>query len=54
MVAGETDVGSEVQRWEAKESLIPKTKGRQLVGFLYSKTKSHSVTPPSLGDNQRT
>jgi hypothetical protein len=53
-VVEEKGVGSEVRRWEVKEVLIPKTKGRQLEAFLYSATNSLSAIPPSFPDNQHT
>lgn len=54
VVVGVKGAGSEVQRWEVKESPNPKTKGHQLEVFLYSATKSHSAASPSFQDDQRT
>lgn len=48
MVVGERGVESEGQRWEVKESQIPKTKVHRLEGFLDSTTKVRSSMSPSF------
>jgi hypothetical protein len=48
VAVGGKGVESEVQRLEAKENPIPKTKGHRLEGSSCSVEKVRSSTPPSL------
>lgn len=48
MAVGVKGVESEVQRSEAKENPILKTKDRRLGVFLCSIIRIHSLTPPSF------